>query len=286
MILFFIATIKFNQRLGLIKHLLLRASMESELKLFCEFPNGECKSFTVLSDFGEKKNLYKNYRISLISQSVDHTESICDKPNEVAIMECLRVFQFLTVAIALCDGNSILTFPRNEAEFLSEQRNFPVTHEKIIVPVEGFDSDDKQPEFDEKPVHEELQESNFRGKLKFLESLKDPESEKYVENSENSSPRHRRVVQPYNPPHPHPLYHYQHRHHPNSNARNANEIQPLHVDTSHFKPSPPTKLPPKPHPNGKYSAKLCQHDNNHYNGKLKKHQNHVQGVPNHHLKLK
>lgn len=204
-------------------------------------------------------------------------------------MKSLRFsFTFLTIAIAFCAGNlESLTFPKTEAEFIGEQTSFPVTHEKIIVPVDGFDGED-QPVFDAKPVHEALQESNFRGKLKFLEPLKDPESDKFIENAEHaelsSQTRHRRVV-PNNYP-PQQLYHYQNQHYPGTDSRSVNERQPLHIDTSHYKLTSPPKFPtknPKHPPKGKYSAKLCQLDNdNHYNGKLKKHQHHVQGGHHHH----
>lgn len=214
-------------------------------------------------------------------------------------MEFLKYFLFYTVAIVLCNGNSVkLTFPQNEAEFLNEQKGFPVTHEKIIVPVDGFDEDSIKPENNVKPVHEDVNETNIRKALKHFEPLKDPESDKYIENAENvdnaenfsessSARRLRRVV----PNYPPPLYNYHHRHHPNSyspRSTSEQQQQPLHVDTSNFKPTSPPKFHTKyPHPNGKYSAKLCHHHDNknqHYTGKLNKQQHHVQAI-NPHLRL-
>lgn len=139
------------------------------------------------------------------------------------------VFSFMSILIVLSDASSLIPITEITSELL------PKTHERIIVPVDGFDREDNEPVEVIKPVHEDANETN-------LLKRKSP------------SPRAPRRVSDYI------VHHHPHPPHP----LNPNIPQPLHIDTSHFKTSRPNSIQhPLPSLNGKYSSKIRHHEAHH-----------------------
>jgi hypothetical protein len=163
----------------------------------------------------------------------------------------------MSILIVLCDAkNSLIPIPKEPRSEL-----LPKTHERIIVPVDGYDDYDKLKPSEVKPVHEETNETNYHGNLIDKHHIKQKQKEK--NETEKVSPRVSRRVANYvihhHPHPPHPLIHHNQQQH-NSNLDNTN-IQPLHTDTSSFKTSRPNSIPiDHPSINGKYRSKIRNHE--------------------------